>query len=445
MKSKSIILIALIALIVVLGGVAAFRGFAQSAIQNFNDQSSCQQYIKSQWCNNGYACTDCSQYALGYSIVVNGQVTNKQWGADCLLGSSRRENAHTFCPAPTATPTPTTNTPTPTTTAPVTTQPSTTIGVGYAIINNVCEFVTTNAKYRNAGDCTTALGTATPVTQKICLPAPNTNIICNAPTTVHDEKSIFIGGAWWCNLKDATLCGGGCVGGACIAATCTNTCDTLGYEDCLGTDGNRICQRGADGCLEWSKKQYCQSGEQCAAGKCQAAATVPAITGGASKATMCAAASTCASDYSVTLQLKDCSVKTAPCANGEKCVGGECVGTVQATPTAIPAKDVCVGVSCPQYCDAQYAQYKEGSCEQGTGRCAYAQVVTNSPDCLPKPDATTPTGEAVAVPDRTQEEQGAFWTLFDQYGYYVGGGLIGVLIIVLLLINGKEKKRGLRR
>lgn len=532
MKSKSIVLIALVAVIIAMVGVVAYRGFSQTAVQNFNDQASCEANVKSQWCGGGlYACTPCTQYTLGYNILVNGQVTNKQWGADCTYGPSNTANGHTFCQAAssitshvgywcdsgnlyyfnsagkreelkqTCTNGCTSiykggNTKESCNAAPTAPAPVQTAVVGYVIQSSKCVYVTSGAKYATLSACNAALPTAPATggytiggpdalvmtagrscsgnmlcyqkecydtatcsfgceasgtsarckpsgtlvtTEKVCM--PGTNYLCNKALKQSD-------GTYLCNIDDKVYCPTGCASGACKPATCTNDCDTNGYTDCSGTDGFRTCIRGTDGCLHWGNKQYCGGSQSCQQGSCAANAVTPTpapITGGATTPTTCAASFTCASDYTVSYTLKNCQTGTSPCANKDKCVNGDCVGTVQPQPDPVPAKNLCSGVSCADYCDASYTLSSQGSCDSNTGQCKYASVITNSEICLPKPGAnqttTTPTGDVVVPPRTDDTAKGAFWTWFDKYGYYVGGGVIVVLIGIFLLIDSKERKR----
>ena len=433
MKSKSIVLIVLVAVIIAMVGVVAYRGVSQTAIADFNDKASCQSYLKSQWCAGGvYACTDCSSKTLSYTLKLpSGGMTNIQWSADCVLGSGNTQNAHTFCQA----------------------AGSVTSHAGYWCSGgNLYYFnsagVKEELKQTCAYGCTdvhtggntqvscNAQPVTTPVTSsKVCVDA---TYLCTAAQ--------LINGYYYCDIDAKEYCPNGCVNGACKAATCTNQCDTQGFTDCVGTDAYRTCNRGSDGCLQWANQQYCLNTQTCQQGSCKTAPVTPTPTPTpAPGATTCDASFTCASDYSVSYTLANCKTGTSSCGSGKKCVAGECTGTVQPTPAPVPASSLCAGISCGDYCDAQYTLNSQGACDKATGKCVYASVKTSSELCLPKPvvnETTGLTGDVVVVPQRTDDTtKSAFWTWFDKYGYYVGGGVIVVLVGIFLAIDSKERKR----
>lgn len=415
LKSKNIVLGILLVALVALAGVAVMRGTTQAAIGDFSTQASCNAYAQKNFCTS-YDCSPCTQYNAGYTLSFSdGTKTSTPWTADCKAKGTAG-SSYTLCGAVAST-------------------------SGYAYSGGSCVAVSSGAQYATLSACTTAHPATTPTTT--CSSSPS------------------------CTQNGAQRAVAG---------------KPQAYE---------TCKYFNSGCgLQWIGYSYCPSGQYFIASSCQkgydcgaldpgwtcdyltgiASTTTPTPTPTPTPGTPtgCAVSFSCVDTVHVAYVAKDCSQKTLVCGTGKACQAGDCVSTAPVTPPTPtpPVTNACDGVVCPDYCDAAYTSYTQGTCDSATAQCEYASIKTNSPGCLPAPANNTrqacggtdpniiaarpcPSGQTCGsdgyctgvVPVPKRDETTPSW--FDSYGYYLGGAVIvALLIIYLTLDRNNRKKRG---
>jgi len=431
MNARYVVLVLLVVAIVGLVGAVVYRGTQQAVIGDFSSKASCEDWVNRKWCSTGfYACTPCTSTTLSYQVQFSdGTKTNIVWTSDCKSPASDTSGGRTFC------------------------QSSVQSQVGHWCSNNNVYWFNSAGQREGVKEtcqygCTSTKSGGT--TKVGCDPAPTTGssagAYCLPNTNYLCPSAIVSGGNYYCDESKLVYCPAGCANGACKTATCQSTCDREGYTECDGTDGFRTCARGAGGCLYWFNKQYCGNTQVCSGGQCVTRTTTTTTSPAPSVGGTCTQSFTCQSETVVLQTRSDCSTTTFTCGSGRKCVSGECVPVQQQNLAPVPIANLCDGVSCPDYCDAEYTRKTGGYCELTTGQCAYANVQIQSEQCLPTPTSgsvvgTTPTGGVVVDAPARGVEESRFWSWFDKYGYYVGGALIAVLVSVFLLIDGKGRKK----
>jgi len=403
MKSKNVILVVLLVAIVGFGSYVAVFGFPQTAIAYKPTVNECQDQLKN-WCAKSYSCTPCEKKVLPYNLIFSSVTTNTVYGADCVYGSNPKDAQHIAC------------------------QESENVASHtgwWCYDNDVYYYNSIGSREEKKSEC--PYGCSSGVSggfAKISCDAKPTTPITPAPSPIVTPTCQVVAG-----------------------------CDENGKRQCDSGSSFQIChpEAGLSGCLKWGESLYCKVDEVCDQGSCAKVVPPPVVT-------VCEVPSPSSSCDSATViktfscNADDLLVKDyTKCASGQKCENAVCVPV--STPPS-PPNISCVGVTCPDFCDANYALNSQGVCDASTKICTYGKVETSSTQCLPKENCTGVLGaeltgcvvngvdtQCCIVPPRP--DQNKSW--FEKFGLYGGIAVVLFLIAVYINLDAKGKKRGGRK